>query len=102
MPRSPRRKQATALSYGGSGSPKVVATGRERIAEKIIEVARGAGVPIREDPALAQALAQLDVGHEIPPELYQAVAEALVWALKLERALSQKLNSGARRAMTEP
>ena len=95
-----RRKQATALSYGGSGAPKVVATGRERIAEKIIEVAREAGVPVREDPALAQALAQLDIGHEVPAELYQAVAEALVWALRLERALSRKLNSDPRGAMT--
>lgn len=83
------RKRATALSYGGSGAPKIVATGRERIAEKILEVAREAGVPIRDDPALAQALSQLDVGDEIPPELYQAVAEALVWALALERSLAR-------------
>ena len=88
------RKQATALSYGGNGAPKVVATGRERVAEKIIEVAREAGVPIREDPALAQALAQLDIGHEIPSELYQAVAEALVWALRLERALAKHSTRG--------
>jgi flagellar biosynthesis protein len=79
------RKTASALSYGGSGAPKVVATGRGKIAERILEVAREAGVPVREDPALAEALASLELGDEIPAELYQAVAEALVWAYKLGR-----------------
>jgi flagellar biosynthesis protein len=86
MPDRPAQKHAAALRYEqGAKAPKVVATGRQQIAERIIEAAREAGVPIREDPALAQALAQLDLGDEVPAELWQAVAETLVWALRLDR-----------------
>jgi flagellar biosynthesis protein len=84
--RPPRR--AAALRYDKedrTGAPKVVAAGRGEIAEKILAAARDAGVPIREDRALAEALAALEVGTEIPPQLYEAVAQALVWALRLDR-----------------
>ena len=79
-------RRALALSYDreGQGAPKVVATGRELIADKIVEAARAAGVPIKEDAALLRALDGLDLGDEIPGELYGAVAEALVWAYKLD------------------
>jgi flagellar biosynthesis protein len=82
-----RRRVAAALSYPGHGAPKVVAAGQGLVAERILELAREAGVPTREDSALAQALAELELGTEIPPLLYQAVAEALVWALRLDRSL---------------
>jgi flagellar biosynthesis protein len=77
-------KRATALRYGGGeGAPELVAKGRGHVAEKILEAARAAGVPVREDPALVQALETLELGQEIPPELYRAVAEALAWAYRL-------------------
>jgi flagellar biosynthesis protein len=79
-----RRERATALSYGGAGAPKVVATGMGLVAERIVAAAREAGVPIREDAALAEALAKLDLGREIPDALYTAVAEALAWAYRLD------------------
>ena len=80
----PTPKSAAALRYdGGEGAPTVVASGRGAIAERILAAAREAGVPVREDELLAQALAALDAGTEVPPELYQAVAEALVWAYRL-------------------
>jgi flagellar biosynthesis protein len=82
-----RRKVAAALTYPGHGAPKVVAAGKGLVAERILELARENGVPTREDSALAQALAELELGTEIPPLLYQAVAEALVWALRLDRSL---------------
>jgi flagellar biosynthesis protein len=85
----PDRKRATAMSYrngGGEGAPKIVAQGQGLIADKILELARAAGVPIREDAALANALASLEIGVEIPEDLYVAVAEALAWAYKLDRA----------------
>jgi flagellar biosynthesis protein len=83
------RKVAAALSYPGAGTtPRVVAAGRGKLAERILELAREAGVPLREDAALAQALAELELGAEVPPLLYQAVAEALVWALRLDRKLA--------------
>ena len=80
----PTSKSAAALRYDGvEGAPTVVASGRGAIAERILAAAREAGVPVREDELLAQALAALDAGTEVPPELYQAVAEALVWAYRL-------------------
>jgi flagellar biosynthesis protein len=84
MPERPKRKRASALSYGGEGAPKVVASGQGLIAEKIIAAASKAGVPVRRDAALAEALAKLDLGREIPDDLYAAVAEALAWAYRLD------------------
>lgn len=79
-------RRATALRYdkAGDGAPKVVATGRDLLADAILERARAAGVPIREDPALLRALEGLELGQEIPGELFGAVAEALVWAYGLD------------------
>lgn len=83
----PDRKRATALSYGGGdGAPKVVAAGQDLIADRILEIAAAAGVPIREDAALVNALASLELGQEIPEDLFVAVAEALAWAYRLDRA----------------
>jgi flagellar biosynthesis protein len=78
-----QHKRAAALRYDGRDAPRVVATGRGLVAEKILESAREAGVPLREDPVLMEALATLELEQEIPPELYRAVAEALAWAYRL-------------------
>ena len=51
-----------------------------------MEIAAAAGVPIREDPALVNALSSLELGQEIPEDLFVAVAEALAWAYRLDRA----------------
>ena len=80
---TPERKTAAALKYEGHGTPKLVAAGHGQLAERIVEAALRAGVPLREDPLLASALAGLEVGENIPPELYKAVAETLVWAYRL-------------------
>lgn len=80
-----RPRRATALRYerDKAAAPKVVATGQGHVADRILERAREAGVPIREDPALVEALSRLDLHEEIPEELYAAVAEALIWAYRL-------------------
>lgn len=82
-----RSRRATALRYdlhGGGTAPKVTATGRGLVADRIVEEAEKAGVPVRRDDALAAALAGLELGHEIPEELWVAVAEALAWAYALD------------------
>jgi flagellar biosynthesis protein len=85
-----RPRRATALRYTeSSDAPEVVATGRGEIARKILEAAEEAGVPVRKDAALVEALSKLDVGQAIPPELYVAVAEALVWAYRLDARASK-------------
>jgi flagellar biosynthesis protein len=82
-PDKPRRR-ATALHYEGTGAPKVTASGQGYIADRILEVARENGIPIREDPALSRALEALELGEEIPEDLYKAVAEAIAWAYSLD------------------
>jgi flagellar biosynthesis protein len=82
MPDKPRR--ASALRYEGTGAPKVTASGQGYIADRIVEVARENGVPIRQDAALAEALAALELDTEIPEALYVAVAEAIAWAYSLD------------------
>ncbi len=84
---APERRRASALSYGPTqNAPKVVAAGQGLIADRILEIAAAAGVPIREDAALVNALSSLDLGQEIPEDLFVAVAEALAWAYRLDRA----------------
>jgi flagellar biosynthesis protein len=86
MPEKPRR--ASALRYEGTAAPRVTASGQGLIADRILEVARENGIPIREDPALAEALASLELEQEIPEDLYTAVAESLAWAYSLDRRLA--------------
>ncbi|NLG77146.1 MAG: type III secretion protein [Xanthomonadaceae bacterium] len=71
---------AVALHYSGRGAPRVVAKGGGDIAERIIETAREHNVPLQEDAPLAAALSRLDLGREIPRELYVAVAHVLAFA----------------------
>ncbi len=84
MPEDGRRRRAAALRYEGEGAPRVTASGAGLIAERILAEARQAGIPVREDAALAEALAKLDLGTEIPEALYDAVAETLAWAYRLD------------------
>ncbi len=80
-----KRKVAAAIKYDAEtvAAPKLTAKGLGVIAEKIIERALAAGVPLREDPDLAAALAKLPLGQEIPPALYQTVAEVLAFIYRL-------------------
>ena len=76
---------AVALQYGaGDTAPVVVASGMGYMAEKIVETAADAGVPIYEDNSLATALAQLKLGQEIPEELYQAIVEIYLYFLNFD------------------
>jgi flagellar biosynthesis protein len=83
--RPPPRRRATALRYEqGQHAPQVTATGAGLVADRILAAAREAGVPVRHDPALVEALAALDLGDEVPPALWTAVAETLAWAYLLD------------------
>ena len=78
-----RSPLAVALHYEKPGAPRVVAKGRGEIGRRIIEVARANGVPLEENAALAEALAQVELEHAIPETLYRAVAAGLGCVLKL-------------------
>jgi len=76
-----KNKKAVALKYDSNKdvAPKVVASGKGLLAEKIMEIACQENIPIYKDPKLVEALLQIDINVEIPPELYKAVAEILAF-----------------------
>ena len=87
MTRKPHKQLVIALEYEQKDqrAPRVIAKGQGAIGEKIIETARANGIPIREDALLAASLAAIELGEEIPVELYKAVAEVLGFILRLSR-----------------
>lgn len=80
-------KKAIALRYqeGLDEVPEVVAEGKGLIAEKILALAEASGVAIHRDPVLLESLAVLEVGEQIPAELYPVVAEVLVFVQRMNR-----------------
>ena len=76
---------AVALHYDRTGAPRVVAKGKGTIGAKIVEIAKAHDIPIEENEVLAGALSNVELGDEIPVELYKAVAEVLVFVLRLTR-----------------
>lgn len=79
-------KQAIALEYNpDEEAPKVIATGRGAVAERILERAKEADVPIHRDDRLADTLSRLEIGEMIPPELYDVVAEILVFVDAMDK-----------------
>ena len=79
-------KTAIALSYEpGEQAPKILATGKGVLAERIIDAAKEADVPVHRDDSLADTLSRLDIGEMIPPELYEVVAEILVFVDAMDK-----------------
>ena len=78
-----KNQLAVALHYDRTSAPRVVAKGRGSIGDKIIEVAKANNIPIEENEVLAGALSNVELGDEIPAELYKAVAEVLIFVLRL-------------------
>jgi flagellar biosynthesis protein len=74
-----KQQKAAALGYNPktNDAPQVLALGRGFVAHKIMELATENGIPLHKDPALVEKLINLDLSHEIPPELYAAVAAVL-------------------------
>jgi flagellar biosynthesis protein len=79
----PREPLAVALQYEKPRAPRVTAIGHGALAQKIIESAQAHGVPVRENAALAEALAKVEIDREIPENLYRAVAEVLAFVLRV-------------------
>ena len=77
--------RATALQYDpeNGGAPRVVASGQRKVAEKILEEARKNNIAIYEDSALTAALSSINLGEEIPTELYLVVAEVLAYVYRV-------------------
>ena len=87
---APSRRHAVALSYGENDqAPRVIAKGYGDIAERIIDEARRQGIHVHDEPALVGLLMQLDLDEQIPPRLYQVIAELLVWVGELNASESR-------------
>lgn len=86
-------KQAVALSYDGHNAPKIVATGEGLIAEEIIALAKASGVYIHQDPHLSNFLQLLELGEEIPKELYLLIAELIAFVYMLDGKFPEQWNN---------
>lgn len=90
-------KTAVALAYEpGDTAPKILATGKGEVADRIIEKAKESKVPLYKDNKLADTLSKLQIGDAIPPELYEVVAEILVFVDDMDR-MKAKLNGSVKR-----
>ena len=80
--------EVAALRYDADadGAPKLVARGRGHTAQRILELAEQHDLPVTKDPTLVSILGALDVGAEIPPDLYGVIAEVLAWAYHADKA----------------
>lgn len=76
-------KKAVALKYdiNKSNAPVVIASGSGYIADKVIEIAENSGVPVYKDDSLSTLLSQLDIGSEIPGELFSAIVDIYIYFL---------------------
>lgn len=85
-------RTAVALSYEpGDAAPKILATGKGELAERIIQKGQEENIPLYKDNKLANTLSKLEIGDSIPPELYDVVAEILVFVDDMDR-LRSKIN----------
>ncbi|MDX1924760.1 MAG: EscU/YscU/HrcU family type III secretion system export apparatus switch protein [Rickettsiaceae bacterium] len=82
-----QNKQAIALGYNKYQdiAPKILANGRGRIAEKIIEIAEELDIPIKENKELVKILSVLEIDSIIPLEAYSAVAEIISAVYKYKK-----------------
>ncbi|MBE5869738.1 MAG: flagellar biosynthesis protein FlhB [Lachnospiraceae bacterium] len=93
MEKKKKPAQAIALEFDPEfDAPKVIASGKGALAEKIIEEAKEHNVPVHKDTKLAETLSRLEIGDTIPPELYEVVAEILVFVDQVDR-IKQKMDA---------
>ncbi len=80
-------KKAVALRYSPerNQAPVVVAKGKGHIAQAILDKAKEHRIPVQEDASLVEVLSKLELEQEIPPELYQLVAEILSFIYRSDR-----------------
>ncbi|MGX4586573.1 EscU/YscU/HrcU family type III secretion system export apparatus switch protein [Paenibacillus chitinolyticus] len=84
-------RKAVALKYapGEQKAPTVIAKGKGKVAEAIVEKARESGVPVQEDASLVEVLSKLELDQEIPGELYQLVAEVLSYIYRSDNRMKE-------------
>ena len=92
------KKSAIALEYAmHDKAPKVIASGKGHLAEKIIEKAGEEDIPVHKDPKLAKSLEDIEIGEYIPPELYKVVAEVLVFVDAMDKIKGNVMDKDKRK-----
>ena len=97
---------AVALHWDGASAPRVTAKGRGEIAERILALAREHNVPIDQEPALIEVLAEVELGTQIPDKLFVAIAQVIAFAYTVRGQLPEHLLARrpeyATRGVTKP
>lgn len=91
------RRKAAALRYDTDRehAPRLVARGSGHTADRIMELAQEHDIPVRHDPTLISILGAIDIGAEIPPELYGVIAEVMAWAYRTDQAAARRHHRAA-------
>ena len=94
-------RRAVALRYQRSvdAAPTVVAKGRGLVADRILELAAEAGIPMTEDPSLVEVLVKLDLNVAVPPEMYVAIAEIFAWVYTRDKSFQRPAEPATRRGV---
>lgn len=79
-----KARTATALQYEGKQAPTITAKGHGDLAEDIIALAREHGILVHQDDELSKLLSQLQLGEQIPPQLYVVIAELIAFSYVLQ------------------
>ena len=87
-----KEKKGIAIEYN-SDLPQIIAIARGILFDKLIEIALENNITIYEDPDLAEVLSQLDVGSEIPEDLFTAISEVLAYCYKINSTFKNKIDS---------
>ncbi|MGS0691388.1 EscU/YscU/HrcU family type III secretion system export apparatus switch protein [Shewanella sp. 0m-8] len=101
MKESNKPTKAVALNYQAGSAPKVTAKGEDKLAEEIIAIAQQAGVHIHQDEHLCDFLQRLEVGDEIPAELYLLIAELIAFVYVLDGKFPEKWDNLHHKIMEE-
>lgn len=97
--RPTKKRQAIALEYNpNEDAPKVIASGQGVLADRIIEKAKESNVPVHKDDKLADTLSRLEIGEMIPPELYEVVAEILVFVDAMDKIRQKELDAAKKKS----
>jgi flagellar biosynthesis protein len=93
---------AVALTYEKPHAPRVVAKGRGELGQAIVDTARQHGVPMEQNPALAEALSHVELDEQIPKELYRAVATVLGFILRASGQIGRPQKGASRTKPLRP
>jgi flagellar biosynthesis protein len=92
---TPPDKTAVALAYNPDEvAPKIIASGKGYLADKILQKAKENQIPVHQDEKLVSTLSKLKIGDYIPPELYEVVSEILVFVDNMDRIKSKVFPKG--------